>query len=244
MRIGCGDIADGSVAGLLPGLEILSLVAPLRAGHHGEFQLLGLFSRGHDLADAHRIGAEGLLGEDLFPGLHCRNEMLGPVAGRSCQQDYIDVGGQYRLVGVEADEAVIRIDLDLIGDVRVFRGPHFVERLSRWHQREFCRRGRTAPGDWMSVSRRRTCRNARAPASHTPKSVRPNQKTRLWTPMFGPPPSAEPRDTQANLSVAATRARLFGGSKALWPLSGVMTRSASGHSRWSAHALSMGQTMS
>ena len=52
------------------------------------------------------------------------------------------------------------------------------------------------------------------------------------------------RDTQANLSVAATRARLFGGSKALWPLSGVMMSSASGHSRWSAHALSMGQTTS
>ena len=52
-------------------------------------------------------------------------------------------------------------------------------------------------------------------------------------------------DTQpANLSVAATRARLFGGSKALWPLSGVMMRSASGHARWSAHALSMGQTTS
>ena len=48
----------------------------------------------------------------------------------------------------------------------------------------------------------------------------------------------------ANLSVAATRARLFGGSKALWPLSGVMMRSASGHARWSAHALSMGQTTS
>jgi hypothetical protein len=35
----------------------------------------------------------------------------------------------------------------------------------------------------------------------------------------------------ANLSVAATRARLFGGSKPLWPLSGVMTRSASGQTR-------------
>jgi uncharacterized protein len=49
---------------------------------------------------------------------------------------------------------------------------------------------------------------------------------------------------QANLSVAATRARLFGGSKALWPLSGVTIRSASGHARCSAHALSMGQTTS
>lgn len=52
------------------------------------------------------------------------------------------------------------------------------------------------------------------------------------------------RATQANLSVAATRERLFGGSKALWPLSGVMMRSASGHSRCSAQALSMGQTTS
>ncbi len=49
---------------------------------------------------------------------------------------------------------------------------------------------------------------------------------------------------KASLSVDATRARLFGGAKALWPLSGVMIRSASGHSRCSAQALSMGQTTS
>ena len=48
----------------------------------------------------------------------------------------------------------------------------------------------------------------------------------------------------ASLSVAATSARLFGGSKALCPLSGVMIRSASGHARCSAHALSIGQTTS
>ena len=50
--------------------------------------------------------------------------------------------------------------------------------------------------------------------------------------------------SQANLSVAATRARLFGGSKALCPASGEMMRSASGHARWSAHALKIGQTTS
>jgi hypothetical protein len=63
-----------------------------------------------------------------------------------------------------------------------------------------------------------------------------------------PQPQAEARKRQdqlkASLSVAATRARLFGGSKALCPLSGVMMKSASGHSRCSAHALSNGQTTS
>ena len=68
--------------------------------------------------------------------------------------------------------------------------------------------------------------------------------TTLRRPVIFDKPSQGPRYAQANLSVAATRARLFGGSKALWPLSGVMMRSASGHSRWSAHALSMGQTTS
>jgi hypothetical protein len=48
----------------------------------------------------------------------------------------------------------------------------------------------------------------------------------------------------ANLSVAATKARLFAGSVALWPPSGVMIISASGHARCSAQALSMGQTIS
>jgi len=48
----------------------------------------------------------------------------------------------------------------------------------------------------------------------------------------------------ANLSAAATRARVLGGSNALCPLSGVITRSASGHARCRAHALSMGQTTS
>ena len=48
--------------------------------------------------------------------------------------------------------------------------------------------------------------------------------------------------SQANLSVAATRPRVFGGSQALWPASGEMMRSASGHARWSAHALKIGQS--
>lgn len=48
----------------------------------------------------------------------------------------------------------------------------------------------------------------------------------------------------ANLSAAATRARVLGGSKALCPQSGVITRSASGHARCRAQALSMGQTTS
>jgi hypothetical protein len=48
----------------------------------------------------------------------------------------------------------------------------------------------------------------------------------------------------ANLSVAATKARLFGGSVALCPPSAVMMISASGHALWRAQALSIGQTTS
>ena len=50
--------------------------------------------------------------------------------------------------------------------------------------------------------------------------------------------------TPAKRSVAATSARLLPGSKALWPLSGETTKSASGHARCSAHALSIGHTTS
>jgi hypothetical protein len=52
-------------------------MVPLRAGHHDEFQLLGLLGRGHDFANTHRIGAEMLLGEDVFAGLHRRHEISG-----------------------------------------------------------------------------------------------------------------------------------------------------------------------
>ncbi len=48
----------------------------------------------------------------------------------------------------------------------------------------------------------------------------------------------------AKRSVAATRARLFGASNALWPESGVTMKSASGQARWSAQALKIGQTTS
>ena len=64
MRIGCGDIADGSVAGLLPGLEILSLVAPLRAGHHvtvynrtRAHAVIGLINSAPRIPGASRTGA-------------------------------------------------------------------------------------------------------------------------------------------------------------------------------------------
>ena len=63
-------------------------------------------------------------------------------------------------------------------------------------------------------------------------SVRCHERTRVFLQQL------------ANLSVAATSARVLGGSNALWPLSGVITRSASGHARCSAQALSMGQTTS
>ena len=66
------------------------------------------------------------------------------------------------------------------------------------------------------------------------------------TPVFGAldPGDQDLRIQPANLSVAATSALLFGGSNALWPLSGVIMRSASGQARCSAHALSIGQTTS
>jgi peptidoglycan/xylan/chitin deacetylase (PgdA/CDA1 family) len=58
-----------------------------------------------------------------------------------------------------------------------------------------------------------------------------------------PRPDALPHHP-AKRSVAATSARLLGGSKALCPLSGVITRSASGQARCRAQALSRAHTTS
>ncbi len=92
-----------------------------------------------------------------------------------------------------------------------------------------------------------------SPAMGTAAAMTPAQQSYLSLQLLRPqldgtlPESPSRLFTEAyaeNLSVAATSARLFGGSNALWPLSGVMMRSASGHARWSAHALSIGQTTS
>jgi hypothetical protein len=45
--------------------------------------LLGRFVRGHDAADAGRVGGDWLLHEDVFAGGHRRLELRRPKTGRA-----------------------------------------------------------------------------------------------------------------------------------------------------------------
>ena len=114
------DIADGAVADLLPGLHVLLLRAPLRAGFDRQLQFLGFLRGCHELADINRIGAERLLREHVLLGFNRGLEVHRAVARRRGQEDDIDAGGQHLLVGVKAHKPVLGVNLD---PVAVLRGP-------------------------------------------------------------------------------------------------------------------------
>ena len=65
----------------------------------------------------------------MFFGLHRGHEVLRPVARRRGQQHHVDVGRQHLLIGVEADEVMVGIDLHLIRHARIAGSADLAQRL-------------------------------------------------------------------------------------------------------------------
>ena len=144
------DIADGPVLDSLHRLADAVVVAPAEAGDEVQALLLGGPGRFQHVAHAGRVDRHRLLAEDVLAGRDRRLEVVRAEMGRRAEQDHVDVGRHYLLVGVEADEAVIvghvhlvaEVDgklalgrLDLVGkgvgqhgQLRVLVGPHRVDR--------------------------------------------------------------------------------------------------------------------
>ncbi len=99
----------------LHALDVAGLVAALGAGDDAEVLLLGLLGGGEHLADAGAVDGDGLLGEDVLAGLDDGFEVLRAEARRG-GQDHQVAAVDDLLVGVEADEAAVVGDVELLLD--------------------------------------------------------------------------------------------------------------------------------
>ena len=108
-----GDLADRPVVDPLHALEVAGLVAALGAGDDGQLLALGLLVGGQHLADAGAVDADGLLGEEVLAGLDGRLDVQGPEARRRRQHHQV-AAVDHLLVGVEADEAAVVGDVELV----------------------------------------------------------------------------------------------------------------------------------
>ena len=106
-------------------LEVAELVATLRAGDDRQALFLGLLGGLQHLADAGGVGADRLLGEDVFAGGDGGLEVVRPEARRRGQDDVVDFGEvEQLLVGVQPREAVFLRHVRLVAEFldRVVRG--------------------------------------------------------------------------------------------------------------------------
>ena len=95
----------------------------LRAGDDRQALLLGLLVGGQHLADAGAVHADRLLGEEVLAGLDRRLDVLRPEARRRGQDDVVDGSRCTCLVGVQADEAAVLGDVDLVAELLMLRCP-------------------------------------------------------------------------------------------------------------------------
>ena len=110
-----GDVSDGPLVNPLHARDVAGFMPALGAGNDGQLLLLGLLVGGQNLADAGGVDADGLLGEEVLAGLDGRLDVLGPEARRRGQHHQVAAIDHF-LVGVEADEAA------LVGDVELLLG--------------------------------------------------------------------------------------------------------------------------
>ena len=115
-RLERGDVADRAIMDAAHGLLLGELIAVAEARDDREALLASLLAGGHHRAHAGAVGGDRLLDEQVLARFD---------RGRDVQRTEVRRGGEqhdvaavdHALVGVEADEAVLGIDVDLGRDV-------------------------------------------------------------------------------------------------------------------------------
>ena len=92
-------------------------MAALGPGDDGQVLGLGLLGGGQDGPDAGAVDGDGLLAEEVLAGGDGGLDVLRAEAGRGGQDHQIDARVDHLPVGVEADEAAIVGDLDLVAEL-------------------------------------------------------------------------------------------------------------------------------
>src|SRR5262249_52493351 len=100
----------------LDDLAVWSGVAHLQPGDEREAFLLRFLGGGENRADAGAVHGAGLLGEDVLALLDGVLHVDGAEARRRGEEHDVHTAVDDLLVGVEADETFLRLDVDLAGD--------------------------------------------------------------------------------------------------------------------------------
>ena len=162
-----------AVVHALDGLEVAGVMAVERAGNQAEPLLLDLLVRLEAAAHAGAVHRDRLLGEDVLAGRDGRLDVIGPETRRRRQDHVVDVGREQLLVGVEPDEAVSSVTLDLVaeplGQDRARRVEPILEGVGHRDDADAAarRRRRCAPRPCRARrSRSRRPGSRRCPAAH------------------------------------------------------------------------------
>src|SRR5262249_45284921 len=115
-----GNVPDVAGLNALHAFEIAVLVAALGAGANADPFSQRIFIGGQDLADAGAVHADRLLGEDVFAGGHRGLNVHRPEAGRRRQDDVVGAAVDHLLMAVEADEAAVFGQVDLVAQLLDF----------------------------------------------------------------------------------------------------------------------------
>jgi hypothetical protein len=113
------DLADVALVDVLHPLLLQPLVAVAEAGDDRQALLPGLLARLDHAAHAGGVGRHRLLAEDVLAGGDGVLQLHRAEAGRRREQDDVDAGVDDLLVGVQAEELVVRLDGDLLGQLGV-----------------------------------------------------------------------------------------------------------------------------
>ena len=153
------------VVDALHDLALGVLVAVAEAGDDGLVLLLGLAAGVDDRLHAGGVDGHGLLAEDVLAGLDGRLDVQRPEVRRRGQEHHVDVAVEDLLVGVEADEAVVGLHVDLGADL-ARRRAGWLRLVCRWSSK-------TSPRA-TSLTLGSACRAcAAAPVPRPPQPMRP-----------------------------------------------------------------------
>src|SRR5690606_5270863 len=111
------DVADRAVLDLLDRVTHAQVIAPAQTTNDAEVLFLRLGGGFQHAADARRVDGDRLFAEDVLAAFNRRLEVGRAEVGRAAQQHHIGIGGNRLLIGVEADEALVVGDGELLAEL-------------------------------------------------------------------------------------------------------------------------------
>ena len=113
------NVADGTVVNPLEGFHVVPLVVPLETNADLQIFFLCGFDGRENFADSGCVDGNRFFHEDVLAGGNSRFEVDRSEAGRSRQNDQINIAGNHFFVGVKPSKFVIVVDLNLVAELRL-----------------------------------------------------------------------------------------------------------------------------